>query len=166
MKLSQFNSLSKAQAKEAISACCVAPRWVDAMLAQHPYSSSEQVFSLAQSLWEQLEEDDYLAAFEGHPQIGDISTLQAKFAATSHKAADEQSGMSKASENTLNEMMAINQAYLEKFGFIFIVCATGKTAEEMLAMIKARITNDRPTELAIAANEQAKITRIRLENLL
>ncbi|WP_441002790.1 2-oxo-4-hydroxy-4-carboxy-5-ureidoimidazoline decarboxylase [Pseudocolwellia agarivorans] len=165
-QLTQLNEQSKSDAYQALESCCVAPRWVEAMVAARPFSSHEEVYQTAQKIWDELNEDDYLAAFEGHPQIGDVSTLRAKFAATAEKAGHEQSGMSAADENVLQDMMATNKAYLENFGFIFIVCATGKSAEQMLALIKERINNDRDTELAIAANEQAKITKIRLEKLL
>ncbi|MGP9496876.1 2-oxo-4-hydroxy-4-carboxy-5-ureidoimidazoline decarboxylase, partial [Pseudoalteromonas sp. AOP7-A1-14] len=78
----------------------------------------------------------------------------------------EQSGMSQANTSTLEKMITLNNDYLHKFGFIFIVCATGKSAEQMLALIEQRINNNRAEELQIAAGEQAKITQIRLENLL
>ncbi|KKK74177.1 hypothetical protein LCGC14_2886360, partial [marine sediment metagenome] len=124
------------------------------------------VFECAQNVWEGLTEPDYLAAFEGHPQIGDLSTLSKKYAATAQKAGHEQAGMNKANEQTLQTMIALNKQYLTKFGFIFIVCASGKTAEQMLTLLEQRINNTRITELNIAANEQAKITKIRLEALL
>lgn len=166
MKLTQLNSLTEQHAGEALESCCVAPRWVQCMLAARPYSSDQQVLSLAQNIWGKLDESDFLAAFEGHPQIGDMSSLRAKFAATAEKAGNEQAGMSAASEDVLQQMMTLNKDYLAKFGFIFIVCATGKTAEQMLTMIKDRINHDRATELQIAATEQAKIINIRLEKLL
>ncbi|TYK66646.1 2-oxo-4-hydroxy-4-carboxy-5-ureidoimidazoline decarboxylase [Colwellia echini] len=166
MKLSELNALCDKQAYQEFEHCCVAPNWVEGMIKARPFISVNAVYSTAELLWSILKEDDYLAAFQGHPEIGDVSTLRAKFAATASKASHEQSGMSQASDTVLHQMMALNQAYKEKFGFIFIVCATGKSAEQMLAMIEQRIENDRDTELAIAANEQAKITRIRLENLL
>ena len=166
MNLTQLNQLSHADAYQALESCCVAPRWVEKMVATRPFSSLESLYQSAQTIWDELNETDYLAAFEGHPQIGDVSTLRAKFASTAEKAGHEQSGMSAANESVLQDMMATNKAYLEKFGFIFIVCATGKSAQQMLAMIKERINNDRTTELEIAANEQAKITQIRLEKLL
>jgi len=166
MKINQLNQLTEQQAYEVFETCCVAPNWVNAMVSARPFTSEQHVYESAQSIWQGLTSEDYLAAFEGHPQIGDVSTLKAKFANTAHKAGDEQSGMQVASEDVLQEMMALNKAYLEKFGFIFIVCATGKSALEMRTLIQARIDNDKTTELAIAAAEQAKITKIRLEKLL
>lgn len=165
MIFSQLNSLSSEQAAKNLESCCVAPRWVERMVEARPYQSDEHLFAVADEIWNGLEESDFLAAFEGHPQIGDVSTLRAKFASTAAKAGHEQSGMSAATEAVLQEMMELNHAYLAKFGFIFIVCATGKSAEEMLHLIKQRVFNEREKELAIAACEQAKITKIRLEKL-
>jgi len=166
MSLTKLNALTTQQAKQQLEHCCTAPRWIEGMLATMPFKSNEHLFESAQNIWEQLAESDYLAAFEGHPQIGDLSTLSKKYAATAQKAGHEQSGMSKADESTLTKMIALNNDYLNKFGFIFIVCATGKTAQQMLELIELRINNDRNTELLIAAGEQAKITKIRLETLL
>lgn len=166
MTVEQFNLLGDLEAHAALQSCCVAPRWVDQMLLARPFVSREQLLFQAQKIWQLLGESDYLAAFEGHPQIGDVSTLSKKFANTAKLAGHEQSGMSQADEQVLEEMLALNQAYLAKFGFIFIVCATGKSALEMLELIRERIHNDPTTELAIAAAEQAKITRIRLEKLV
>ncbi|REL36198.1 2-oxo-4-hydroxy-4-carboxy-5-ureidoimidazoline decarboxylase [Thalassotalea euphylliae] len=166
MTVEQFNLLDDAQAHAALQSCCVAPRWIDQMLLARPFVSREQLLFQAQQTWQLLGESDYLAAFEGHPQIGDVSTLSKKFANTAKLAGHEQSGMSQADEQVLEEMLALNQAYLAKFGFIFIVCATGKSALEMLELIRERINNEPATELAIAAAEQAKITKIRLEKLV
>jgi 2-oxo-4-hydroxy-4-carboxy-5-ureidoimidazoline decarboxylase len=161
-----LNNATADQAFSIIEACCCAPRWVEAMVASRPFLTKQAVFETAQVIWQSLDEHDYLIAFEGHPQIGDISTLKAKYASTSQVAGHEQAGMSLAQEDLLKEMAQVNQDYLHKFGFIFIVCASGKSAEQMLNLIKNRITNSPAVELSIAAQEQAKITQIRLEKLL
>lgn len=166
MKSIKLNTLTKTQAQQALMHCCAAPNWVAGMLKALPFENKQQVFECAQNVWEGLTEPDYLAAFEGHPQIGDLSTLSKKYAATAQKAGHEQAGMNKANEQTLQTMIALNKQYLTKFGFIFIVCASGKTAEQMLTLLEQRINNTRMTELNIAASEQAKITKIRLEALL
>ncbi|MBH0014135.1 2-oxo-4-hydroxy-4-carboxy-5-ureidoimidazoline decarboxylase [Pseudoalteromonas sp. NZS100_1] len=162
----KINNLNEAQAHQALEHCCAAPSWVSGMLNIRPFKNQQHLFESAQSVWNSLNESDYLAAFEGHPQIGDLSTLSKKYAATAQKAGHEQSGMSKANEAVLTKMIALNKEYLNKFGFIFIVCASGKTAEQMLELIEQRMHNTRSTELNIAAGEQAKITKIRLESLL
>jgi 2-oxo-4-hydroxy-4-carboxy-5-ureidoimidazoline decarboxylase len=162
----KISVLNTAQAHQALEHCCAAPNWVSGMLNIMPFKNKDPLFYSAQNVWDSLSERDYLAAFEGHPQIGDLSTLSKKYAATAKKAGHEQSGMSKANEQTLKKMIALNKQYLSKFGFIFIVCASGKSAEQMLELIEQRVHNTREKELTIAAGEQAKITKIRLESLL
>ena len=166
MTLSQLNNLPESEAKAVIESCCCAPRWIEGMLKQRPYQSVAELLKTADDVWATMERNDYLAAFEGHPQIGDVSTLREKFRNTANTAGHEQSGMQQASEQTLQRMMELNSAYLEKFGFIFIVFASGKSAEQMLELIEQRIDNDADTELKLAAAEQAKITKLRLEKLL
>jgi 2-oxo-4-hydroxy-4-carboxy-5-ureidoimidazoline decarboxylase len=136
------------------------------MLTRRPYHSVAALYAAAQAVWDGLERADYLEAFSHHPQIGgDIAQLRARFAATSSWASQEQAGVASAAEGTLEALRAGNLAYAERFGHIFIVCATGKTAEEMLALLQARLGNEPDQELKIATGEQAKITRIRLEKL-
>lgn len=166
MTLQTLNQLSPQDAYATFEACCCAPNWVTGMVAARPFDSPVAMYKAAEDLWLSLGEADYLAAFEGHPQIGDVSTLREKYRNTAGSAGHEQAGMNQASEETLQRMMILNQDYLSRFGFIFIVCASGKSADEMLAIIESRITNDPATELAIAANEQSKITQLRLEKLL
>src|SRR5262249_25549324 len=109
---------------------------------------------------------DVLEAFEHHPRIGaDLAALREKFGSTATLAASEQASVARASEATLVALRDANVRYEAKFGHIFIVCATGKSADERLAILRSRLDNDPETELRIAAGEQAKITRLRLEKL-
>ncbi len=108
---------------------------------------------------------DWLEAFGAHPKIGDLDALRAKFAATAAWTAHEQAGAHGAPDDLLRELAEENCRYEARFGYIFIVCATGKTAGEMLTVLKARLTNYPAEEIKIAAGEQAKITRIRLEKI-
>ena len=124
------------------------------------------MFEKADEVWALSTEDDFLQAFEGHPEIGDVSTLREKYRNTEKLAGHEQSGVNSANEDTLQLLAQGNNDYKEKFGFIFIVCATGKSAEEMLQLLQQRLPNNRDEELANAAEEQRKITRIRLNKLL
>uniref|UniRef100_A0A0G4F8T0 2-oxo-4-hydroxy-4-carboxy-5-ureidoimidazoline decarboxylase n=1 Tax=Chromera velia CCMP2878 TaxID=1169474 RepID=A0A0G4F8T0_9ALVE len=126
------------------------------------------VLSLSLSIcweWAVSEEEDLLEAFEGHPRIGDVETLRQKFAATADLCASEQQGSVGASEETLLELKRLNDVYFDANGFIFIVCATGKSAQEMLDILKGRVGTDRQEELRVAAGEQSKITKIRLRKL-
>jgi 2-oxo-4-hydroxy-4-carboxy-5-ureidoimidazoline decarboxylase len=119
----------------------------------------------ARDVWSALSREDWLEAFAHHPRIGDVDALRQRFPATHDLSTREQSGMSGAPEAVLAALADANRAYEEKFGYIFIVCATGKSADEMLALLEARLPNDEATELRIAAAEQAKITELRLERL-
>ena len=162
MNLTELNSASKKNAEQAFTACCTASRWVDAMVATRPFMSLEALQAAADLHWQQMQEPDYLEAFDGHPKIGDPSSLKEKYGATRETARGEQSGVATASDAVLNELAVMNSRYLDKFGFIFIVCATGKSAQEMLELLQERYDNERTTELEIAAAEQGKITAIRI----
>ncbi|RZK26134.1 MAG: OHCU decarboxylase, partial [Hymenobacter sp.] len=113
-----------------------------------------------------LSEADWREAFTHHPKIGDVSALREKFASTATWAAGEQGAVRQASQSTLEALAAGNEAYAQRFGYIFIVCATGKSAAEMLALLQARLPHEPAQEIKIAMSEQAKITRLRLEKLL
>ena len=166
MNLYELNQLSHAELTAALAKCCGAESWYIALAKYQPYSSTEQLHQLSDKVWSQLAEADYLAAFSHHPMIGDMDALKAKFASTAQWAGNEQQGSRQANEATLSALKHGNEAYLKKFGFIFIVCATGKSANEMLALLKQRMPNDLATELKIAAAEQNKITHLRLDKLL
>jgi OHCU decarboxylase len=161
----KLNALNDNDAREALAICCAANKWVERMNAARPFTDDDAVFAACNQIAATLAESDWLEAFAAHPLIGDVDTLRQKYAATKQLAAGEQSGVDAASETTLRELAALNQAYLARFGFIFIVFATGKTADEMLAILKSRIDNDRAQEIASAAAEQLKITRLRLAKL-
>ncbi|KEA61820.1 2-oxo-4-hydroxy-4-carboxy--5-ureidoimidazoline (OHCU) decarboxylase [Marinobacterium lacunae] len=165
MTLDQFNRLSPEACAQALQNCCVSTRWIEGMLANRPFDSYEALQTTAEEVWRALSMPDYLEAFEGHPQIGDLDSLKAKYANTKQLAAGEQSGANDASNGVLEALAAGNAEYERRFGFIFIVCATGKSAEEMLGLLNERLDNDLISELAVAAGEQAKITRLRLEKL-
>jgi 2-oxo-4-hydroxy-4-carboxy-5-ureidoimidazoline decarboxylase len=166
MNLSALNQQSHTDLTSVLATCCGAESWYLALAKYQPYGSIEQLHQLSDKVWNKLAEDDYLAAFSHHPMIGDMAALKAKFASTAHWAGNEQQGSQQADEDTLLALKHGNEAYLKKFGFIFIVCATGKSANEMLALLKQRMPNDLATELKIAAAEQNKITHLRLDKLL
>ena len=132
------------------------------MLHRRPFGSDEELFAAARAEWFALTPDDWREAFRHHPKIGDRDALRARFPTTAHLSEREQRGVAGVSDETLDALAEGNRAYEERFGYIFIVCATGKTADEMLALLRARVANDPHTELLIAAGEQAKITELRL----
>ncbi len=161
--LDRLNALSATEQTTGFGRCCGARRWVENMVAHGHYASSTQIFGHADAVWWSLGDADWREAFTHHPRIGsDISALRAKFAATAAWSEGEQSGVSGAEEATLAALAAGNQAYEQKFGHIFIVCATGLSAADMLARLQERMDNSPANELRIAAGEQAKITKLRL----
>jgi 2-oxo-4-hydroxy-4-carboxy-5-ureidoimidazoline decarboxylase len=163
---SKLNAASELQARQLLARCCGASRWVDGMLARRPYASDDEVMAAADDVWAGVEEPDVLEAFGHHPEIGaSLDALREKFASTASWSAGEQSSVAAADEATVVRLRDGNVRYREKFGFIFIVCATGKSAQEMLALLEARLPNTREEELRIAAGEQGKITRLRLGKL-
>lgn len=166
MTLEDLNDLPEGEAIEVLTKCCGAHRWVNKLIHRRPYRDAADLFSAADEIWEHMGREDILEAFQHHPKIGDLDSLRKKFASTAQWAEGEQSGTASASEEVLEGLAAGNAAYEEKFGYIFIVCATGKSAQQMLDMLNLRLKNDPHHELQVAAAEQAQITRLRLEKLL
>ncbi len=161
-----IDAMEREAARAALTRCCGARRWVQAMLDRRPFGTDDALMRAADEVWATMEEADILEAFSHHPRIGaDMDELRKRFQTTSTWSAGEQSGVRSADEATLRALKEGNQEYEARFGFIFIVCATGRSAEEMLALLRARLPNDREDELRIAAGEQAKITKLRLEKL-
>lgn len=166
MKLKEFNELPPEVLKELLSTCCGSAKWIGLMLQAAPYHSEEQLFEAADRSWQGCVEEDWLEAFRHHPKIGDLESLKKRFATTRHLAVKEQASVGEAREETLLALRDGNEAYEKKFGFIFIVFATGKSADGMLGLLEQRLLNDRGTELRTAAAEQHKITLLRLKKLL
>jgi 2-oxo-4-hydroxy-4-carboxy-5-ureidoimidazoline decarboxylase len=135
------------------------------MLLRRPFGGVPALLTAAREEWFALAPDDWRDAFAHHPKIGDLGALRARFAATAALAEREQAGVAGAPHAILDALAEGNRAYEQRFGFIFIVCAAGRSAGEMLDMLRARLRNDPRTELLIAAEEQAQITARRLEVL-
>jgi 2-oxo-4-hydroxy-4-carboxy-5-ureidoimidazoline decarboxylase len=165
MNLSTINGWPEDEATAAFQRCCGSSRWSERMARLRPFTSEEALLDAAERTWWELDRADWLEAFAAHPRIADREALRAKFAATAAWSAREQAGAEGAPEGILQALADGNQQYYDRFGYIFIVCATGKTAEEMLALLRERLTNDPDREIRVAAAEQAKIARIRLEKL-
>ncbi|MGY3089699.1 2-oxo-4-hydroxy-4-carboxy-5-ureidoimidazoline decarboxylase [Hymenobacter sp. UYAg731] len=167
MAIDELNSLPKPALAEALQKCCGSTTWVENILAAFPVSDDETLMDEANTAWNKLSEADWREAFTHHPKIGgDVEALHAKFASTSTWAEGEQASVKEASQETLEALATGNEDYERKFGYIFIVCATGKSADEMLTLLQARLSNKPEDEILIAAGEQNKITRLRLEKLL
>ena len=166
MTLHNLNTLPESEFKQALLNCCGSTAWVNKMYALLPFEDLVELLNDAEEQWYQCSEADWLQAFAHHPKIGDIDSLKKKFAATAQWAGSEQGTVAQASEQTLQQLAEGNDAYEKKFGFIFIVCATGKSAAEMLAMLQQRLPNSREEEVQIAAGEQNTITQLRIQKLL
>jgi OHCU decarboxylase len=161
-----LNGLDRAPLNLALAKCCAARRWVTTLAACRPFVDEHSVRQAAADIWSQLQPADWLEAFAAHPRIGDLESLRVKFGNTRGWATGEQAGVAGAAETTLQRLSQLNREYEAKFGYIFIVCATGKTADEMLAILEHRLPNDPQIELHIAAAEQLKITQLRLQKLV
>lgn len=145
---------------------CGSRRWVLEMMRSTPYGSLTDLLKKADQVWNRLSMDDWHEAFGHHPRIGNLESIRTKFSQTAEFASREQAGVENASEKVLRALAERNHEYESRFGHIFLVCATGKTASEMLVMLEKRINNNPQQERRIAGTEQLKITKIRLQKLI
>ena len=165
-RLQQLNAMSPFEARAVLLACCHSGRWADAMLTRRPFADAASLLAAADEAWSAMGREDRLEAFAHHPRIGERNLLQPKFAGTASVAEKEQAGMDVASEQQRGEFNAGNAEYERRFGHVFLLCATGKSAEQMLGQLRTRLSNDAATEFINAAYEQGLITRLRLERWL
>ncbi len=163
MNLEEFNQAEKAAAKPLLLSCCYGEKWSEKMLEARPFESKEKLLDSAKIFWMGSDETEALTAFSHHPKIGDIDVLRNKFAV---QANAEQGQVKEASEETLLELKLENEKYEKKFGFIFIVFASGKQAEEMLLILRQRINNSRSQEIQNALIEQGKILISRMDKII
>jgi len=161
----RLDGLGEAEARATLTSCCGSSRWVDRMLTRRPFSSQASLLAAARDEWFGLGEADWREAFAHHPRIGDRASLQTRFPETRDLSLREQRGVDSAGADVLTALEKGNRRYEATFGHIFIICATGKTAAEMLDRLKARLGNDAATEIRVAAAEQAEITALRLNGL-
>jgi 2-oxo-4-hydroxy-4-carboxy-5-ureidoimidazoline decarboxylase len=157
--LGELNALDAGAAAGEFLRCCGSARWAQRMAAARPFARVDALAARADAIWSELEPHDWLEAFAAHPEIGgsgEVSTW----------STQEQSGVAGAGEQTRRRLVEANREYRSRFGYIFIVCASGKTGEQMLARLEARLRHDADDELRVAAEEQRKITKLRLAKLL
>lgn len=138
---------------------CGSREWVRRMSALQPFKDEATFYAAAEKTWRSLSREDWLEAFSHHPQIGEKG-LREKW------TSQEQSGTQGASYQTLRALADGNTRYRERFGYVFLICATGKSADEMLKSLRSRSENSPEAELGVAAEEQSKIMRIRIEKWL
>lgn len=163
MILDEFNDLPEADAIAALLETCACLRWAETLVRQRPFASIDALLEAAHAAWKIADEEELLVAFGAHPRLGDVAQLRERFDSVAHR---EQGRVLEASESILAQLKARNDAYFERFGFIFIVCATGLGAAQMLERLEARIDNSRADELANAADEQGRIMELRLRRML
>jgi len=174
MRLEDLNTLDAAAAARELLRCCGSPRWARQVTAMRPFASVEAMVAAADACWGALDPADWLEAFAAHPKIGAGRAApdprgakpSTEPGAARDWSAEEQAGVAGAGAATLLKFGNLNREYEARFGYIFIVCATGKSAAEMLDLLEGRIGNDPEVEIRIAADEQRKITRLRLTKLL
>ncbi|XOV77959.1 MAG: 2-oxo-4-hydroxy-4-carboxy-5-ureidoimidazoline decarboxylase [Aestuariibacter sp.] len=165
LTIKQVNDMATAELTELLGQCCAAQNWVNRLAEARPFTSLEDMQTEAAAIWQNLNSDDYLEAFSAHPMIGDLTSLQKKFANTASTAASEQAATTEADDATLQKLHQLNHEYKDKHGFIFIIFASGKSANEMLTALESRLNNDSATEIANAAAEQLNITQLRIRKL-
>jgi OHCU decarboxylase len=164
-KLAAWNAADEATAFNSMIACCGARRWATAMVAQRPFETEENLCASADQIWSTMGVPDWMEAFARHPRIGERKVTHAT-AKSKEWSKQEQSAAEGAAQEILARLAEGNALYEERFGFTYIICATGKSAEEMLAILERRQKNDRETELRKAAEQQRQITQIRLRKWL
>jgi OHCU decarboxylase len=164
--LEHLNALSREEASAELLKCCGSTRWALSMSNERPFLDSQVLFETADRVWHGLGREDWLEAFRSHPKIGERKAARETGEDARRWSEEEQKGTRAAEREVMDALAEANRIYEQRFGHIFIVCATGKSAPEMLALLRRRLDNDSETELKVAAEEQRRITGLRLEKLL
>jgi allantoicase len=164
--LASLNGATGDEAAVALLRCCGSRAWGSRVADARPFGGHLDLFAAAEEALDEMRSDDWLEAFAAHPRIGERTPFAENLASTRSWAEREQAGALAAGEKVLDELAKRNREYEERFGFVFIVCATGRTGEQMLASLLERLANPRDVELSFAADEQRKITRLRIRKML
>ena len=164
--LERLNSLAPPEALLEFLKCCGSKNWAQRMVDQRPFIDVSELLSEADEIWRSLVAADWLEAFRSHPKIGEKKAEQAQSAEARAWSEQEQAGTRDSGQETMRALATGNREYEQKFGYIFVVCASGKTADEMLAMLRERLSNDPGKELRVAAEEQREITQLRLRRMV
>ena len=164
--LNHLNALPREEAMAELLKCCGSSRWAHEVSERRPFRNLQELLETADRVWSDLGREDWLEAFRSHPKIGEQKAARETGAQAQGWSQEEQQGARGAGPDVLAALAEANRAYEQRFGFIFIVCATGKSAAEMLSLLRERLRHDPQTELRLAAEEQRRITRLRLEKLL
>ena len=164
--LERLNALLGSEAEAELHKCCASTAWASKMATERPFATEAELIATADEIWWALKTDDWLEAFRSHPKIGE-KKAEVQITPEAQKWSEqEQLGINNAARTTTLALAGLNREYEEKFGYIYIICATGKSSEEMLAILRERLKHDPVNELRVAAEEQSHITRLRLKKLL
>jgi OHCU decarboxylase len=163
--LALWNDAEEDKAVAALLHCCAVKRWALALAAQRPFPSETALYAAADARWAEMQEPDWMEAFRAHPRIGERKPAEASQQSKAW-SSQEQAQVQAAQSNILSALAQGNRDYENRFGFTYLVCATGKSAEEMLAILNRRLDNERAAELKEAAEQQRQITQIRLRKWL
>ena len=161
-----LDDLGDAEASAQLRVCCGSHRWIDSMIAARPFKSPQRAREQADRIWNGLSREDWLEAFDHHPRIGEKKAAIVQNASGAALSSQEQARVASADEQTKGQLAQVNAEYERRFGYIYIVCASGRSAEELLTIARGRLQNDPEKELHVAAEEQRKIMQLRLANLL
>lgn len=164
--LTRLNTMSHEHAVSELRACCASLAWLRGMADRRPFGTAAELYEAADEIWGSLRPEDWLEAFRAHPRIGDRELATKEGVSFRKWSSQEQSGVKGSPSETMAELFDINRRYEAKFGFVFLICATGKSAEQILEIARLRIENSAAAELSAAAEEQRQITRLRLEKWL
>ena len=164
--LARLNALTPPDAEKELRDVCGSAAWARAMAGDRPYADREALLRYADEVWRRLRPADWLEAFGAHPRIGERANAASAGGRHAAWSEQEQSSARGAGADVLDALRAANEQYEERFGHVFLICATGRSAQEMLDALHERMQNDPATELRVAAEEQRKITRLRLEKML
>lgn len=166
IEVATLDTMPRPRAAELLRACCGSTAWVNGMLGRRPFRSRDALLRAADEVWKALDAPDWLEAFAHHPRLGESKSAAPQDERARDWSAGEQAGLRDAATPVRAALARANAAYVARFGYICIICATGKRADELLAITEARLTNDPATELAVAAEEQRRITALRLDKLV
>jgi 2-oxo-4-hydroxy-4-carboxy-5-ureidoimidazoline decarboxylase len=164
--LARWNNLSHEDAASEILPCCGSRAWAERMAARRPVSDESSLLAVSDEAWSNLNLSDWLEAFRSHPRIGESSAAPSATAKSSAWSAREQQKVAAANDSVKAALAAANREYEQRFERIFLVCASGKAAEEILEILRRRLHNSDDAELQEAAEQQRQITQIRLKKWL
>ncbi len=164
--IQHLNAVPPEQAEAELLTCCGSRKWARQVAAQRPFADTAELLDTADAVWWSLDREDWLEAFRSHPRIGERKAEAGQTAREKQWSEREQAGIADAADATRQALVEGNRAYEERFGHIYLVCAAGKSGDELLAILTRRLNNDPETEIRVAAEEQRRITHLRLAKLL